>query len=110
MASLATRDGARSNRVRRWSWQRVTDSVGLGRVRASRQPLGFSTRTGDSHEPCCRTRSFTRWTRPNHVSLCIVRRAGHARSAGQARLRDVINSWLEETSSRTALTASATAS
>ena len=36
-------------------------------------------------------------------------RAGHARPAGLARLRDVINSWLEETSFRTALTASATA-
>lgn len=34
---------------------------------------GFSTRTGDSHEPCCRVGSFTRWTRSNHVSLCIVR-------------------------------------
>jgi hypothetical protein len=36
-------------------------------------------------------------------------RAGHARRAGRARLRDAINSWLEETSFRAALTASATA-
>jgi hypothetical protein len=36
-------------------------------------------------------------------------RAGHARPAGRARLRDAINSWLEETSFRAALTASATA-
>ena len=36
-------------------------------------------------------------------------RAGHARPAGLARLRDVINSWLEETSFRAALTASAAA-
>ena len=33
----------------------------------------------------------------------------HARRAGRARLRDAINSWLEETSFRAALTASATA-
>lgn len=36
-------------------------------------------------------------------------RAGRARPAGLARLRGVINSWLEETSFRAALTASATA-
>jgi len=36
-------------------------------------------------------------------------RAGHACPAGLAQLRNVINSWLEETSFRTALTASATA-
>ena len=36
-------------------------------------------------------------------------RAGHPRPAGRARLREVINSWLEETSFRAALTASATA-
>jgi hypothetical protein len=36
-------------------------------------------------------------------------RAGHARPAGGARLRDAINSWLEETSFRAALTALATA-
>src|SRR5215470_14550215 len=36
-------------------------------------------------------------------------RAGHPRPAGRARLRAVINSWLEETSFRAALTASATA-
>ena len=36
------------------------------------------------------------------------RRAGHARPAVGARLRDAINSWLEETSFRAALTASAT--
>ncbi len=35
--------------------------------------------------------------------------AGHARPAGPARLRDVINSWLEETSFRAALTACAAA-
>jgi hypothetical protein len=35
--------------------------------------------------------------------------AGHARPAGLARLRDVINSWLEETSFRAALTACAAA-
>jgi hypothetical protein len=36
-------------------------------------------------------------------------RAGHARPGGRARLRDAINSWLEETSFRAALTASAAA-
>jgi len=36
-------------------------------------------------------------------------RAGHARPAGRARLREAINSWLEETTFRAALTASATA-
>jgi hypothetical protein len=36
-------------------------------------------------------------------------RAGRARPAGLARLRDAINCWLEETSFRAALTASATA-
>ena len=36
-------------------------------------------------------------------------RAGHPRPAGRARLREVINSWLEETSFRAVLTASATA-
>jgi hypothetical protein len=77
---------------------------------------GFSPRTGDGHE---------RAAVPGHlgdrpalimyhcVSSGFVRggdhRAGHARPAGLARLRDVISSWLEETSFRTALTASATA-
>jgi hypothetical protein len=36
-------------------------------------------------------------------------RAAHARPAGRARLRDAVNSWLEETSFRAALIASATA-
>ena len=36
-------------------------------------------------------------------------RAGRARPAGRARLRDTINSWLEETNFRAAMTASATA-
>ncbi len=36
-------------------------------------------------------------------------RAAHARGAGRARLRDAVNSWLEETSFRAALIASATA-
>jgi len=36
-------------------------------------------------------------------------KAGRARPAGRARLRDAVNSWLEETSFRAALTASATA-
>jgi len=35
--------------------------------------------------------------------------AGHARPAGLARVREAIGSWLEETSFRTALTASAAA-
>ena len=35
-------------------------------------------------------------------------KAGRARPAGRARLRDAVNSWLEETSFRAALTASAT--
>jgi len=36
-------------------------------------------------------------------------RASHARPAGRDRLRDAINSWLEETSYRAAVTVSATA-
>lgn len=37
------------------------------------------------------------------------RRAGHARPAGRARVPEATNSWLEEASFRTALTASAAA-
>jgi hypothetical protein len=36
-------------------------------------------------------------------------RAGHARPVGPTRLRDAVNSWLEETSFRAGLTASTTA-
>jgi hypothetical protein len=55
-------------------------------------------------------------TRHHDVSLCIVRfvtggdrRADHARPAGLARLREAINSRLEETSFRTALAGCAAA-
>ena len=64
----------------------------------------------------CRTRSFSLLTRHDDTSLCIVRfvrggdhRAVHARPAGPARLREAINTRLEETSSGTALAACAAA-
>ena len=64
----------------------------------------------------CRTRSFSVLTRHDDTSLCIVRfvrggdhRAVHARPAGPARLREAINTRLEETSSGTALAACAAA-
>jgi hypothetical protein len=77
----------------------------------------FPRRTGRARPgPRCRTGSFTRWaalTTYHSVSSDFVtggdRRAAHARPAGLARLRDAINSWLEETSFRTALTAFAAA-
>ena len=66
--------------------------------------------------PRCRTRPFTLLTRRDDMPLGIVRfvrggnhPAGHARPAGLTRLREGISSWLEETSVRTALAASAAA-
>jgi hypothetical protein len=66
--------------------------------------------------PRCRTRPFTLLTRRDEMPLGIVRfvrggnhPAGHARPAGLTRLREGINSWLEETSFRIALAACATA-
>jgi hypothetical protein len=79
-------------------------------------PRRIPDRTGRAREPQCHTRSFTRLTRittHHSVSSGFVRggdhRAVHARPAGLARLREAINSRLEEASFRTALAACAAA-
>jgi hypothetical protein len=79
-------------------------------------PRRIPARTGRPREPQCHTRSFTRLTRittHHSVSSQFVRggdhRAVHARPAGLARLREAINSRLEEASFRTALAACAAA-
>jgi hypothetical protein len=43
---------------------------------------GVLARAGGRHDRCCRTGSFTRWTRADHVSLCIVRFRGRRGSQG----------------------------
>src|SRR5215831_10078066 len=79
-------------------------------------PRRIPDRTGRAREPHCHTGSFTRLTRittHHSVSSGFVRgwdhRAVHARPAGLARLREAINSRLEEASFRTALAVCAAA-
>jgi hypothetical protein len=110
-----TTDGA--DRVPRWSRHRVTGGVGLGRVRASGSrwagvdPASLSAMNDAA--VLGPLRGGAALTVYHCVSCSFVtggdRRAGHARPAGLARLRDVINAWLEQTSFRAALTACAAA-
>ena len=81
-----------------------------------RTPWRIPARTRRTREPSCHTRSFTRLTRHNDTSLCIVRfvkggdhRAVRTRAAGRARLREAINSRLDEAGFQTALVACAAA-
>jgi hypothetical protein len=97
----------------------TTPAQGDCRYVPLRVPILGSYRCVTSHgvpAPRCRTRPFTLLTRRDDIPLGIVRfvsggnhRLGHSRPAGLTRLREAIKSWLEETSFRTALAASATA-
>ena len=106
-----------ADRVPRRSRHRVTGGVGLGRVRASGScwagvdPASLSAVNDAAVLGPLRGGAVL--TVYHCVSCSLVtggdRRAGHARPAGLARLRDVINAWLEQTSFRAALTACAAA-